>query len=368
MERLKMIVQELRELKKEGDYWDFKREPHNNNADLLHDILCLSNSLHKGDRYLIIGIDEDNDFQKYDLKQESIENRKTQANLMDFLSSKKFAGDYEPEIKLEILHYEDGSEIDVIVIKDTLYKPYFLSDDYQDGKETVRAGVVYNRKRDKNVPKNNVANLYQIEKMWKERFGLDDRPSKRMQFFLLKPKEWKKGFNFGRDTYHNNFPEFRIEFIERKEINNKLKYLFPDDENSFVSLAKFKFHTTTLFDLEYLNLDGDRTMFPLPDIKRFFNSGSFYYFTKNSIKGKFLYFLYEEFNILDYCNQSVPIPIFESEDDMEIFLCNLEFDNDIDFEKYLSEKKLIEVEKRRSVSLKLTIQVYEMLKRKNKRK
>ena len=364
MEELKKIVEELRGLKKEGDYWDFKREPHHNNVDLLHDILCLSNSLHKGDRYLIIGIDEKNDYKNYDLNQDKINKRKTQAKLMDFLSKIKFAGDYEPEIKLAALYYKDKSEIDVIIIKDKLYKPYFLSDDFRDGKETVRAGVVYNRKRDKNVPKNNVANLYQIEKMWKQRFGLDDKPAERMQNLLLKPNEWQKGFDFGRDTYHKTFPEFSIEFSEGKNCNNILSYLFNDDEISFIGLAKFKFHTTTLFDLVYLKLDGARTMFPRPDIKQFFNSGNFYYFTKNSIKGRFLYFLYEDYIILDYINHSVPIPIFESEDDMEIFLCNLEFDADIDFGKYLSEKKLNEAEKHSGVSLTLTIQVYEMLRRK----
>jgi hypothetical protein len=363
MKVLKSIVKELAELKKEGDYWDFKREPHHNNADLLHDILCLSNSLHKGDRYLIIGIDEKNDYKIHDLKQESIKDRKTQANLMDFLSSKKFAGDYEPEIKLETLCYEDKSEIDVIIIKDTLYKPYFLSDDYRDCKETIRAGVVYNKKRDKNVPKNNVANLYQIEKMWKQRFGLADRPAERMQNLLLKPNEWEKGFDYGRDTYHKTFPEFSIEFGEGKNSNHILGYLFNDDENTFISLAKFKFHTTTLFDLVYLNLDGGKTMLPRPDIKRFFNSGSFYYFTNNSIKSKFLYFLYEDYIILDYINHSVPIPIFESEDDMEIFLCNLEPDDNIDFRNYLTKEKLEEAEKCRDVSLKLTIQVYESLKK-----
>lgn len=30
--------------KTEGQYWDFKREPHKNNESLVHDILCLANT------------------------------------------------------------------------------------------------------------------------------------------------------------------------------------------------------------------------------------------------------------------------------------------------------------------------------------
>lgn len=42
--------------KTEGQYWDFKREPHKNNESLVHDILCLANTKHDGDRFLIIGV------------------------------------------------------------------------------------------------------------------------------------------------------------------------------------------------------------------------------------------------------------------------------------------------------------------------
>ena len=37
-------IVELIERKAEGSYWDFKKEWHSNNADLLHDIICMANS------------------------------------------------------------------------------------------------------------------------------------------------------------------------------------------------------------------------------------------------------------------------------------------------------------------------------------
>ncbi len=44
---------------KESEWLDFKREFHSNNAKLLHDILCLSNALYDGDRFIVFGIAND---------------------------------------------------------------------------------------------------------------------------------------------------------------------------------------------------------------------------------------------------------------------------------------------------------------------
>ena len=49
---------ELISLKQEGEFWDFKRQWHENKADLLHDIICMANNLTDNDGYIIIGIDE----------------------------------------------------------------------------------------------------------------------------------------------------------------------------------------------------------------------------------------------------------------------------------------------------------------------
>ena len=46
---LKEEILQLINSQREGDYWDFKVEPHENNASLLHDIICLANSLHIGE-------------------------------------------------------------------------------------------------------------------------------------------------------------------------------------------------------------------------------------------------------------------------------------------------------------------------------
>ena len=57
--RLKDVVLNFLYLKKEGVYWDFKQEHHKNNVDFIHDVICLANAKHVGDRYLIFGISDD---------------------------------------------------------------------------------------------------------------------------------------------------------------------------------------------------------------------------------------------------------------------------------------------------------------------
>jgi predicted HTH transcriptional regulator len=66
---------------REAEWLDFKKEYHDNNASLLHDILCLANSYSNSDRYLVFGVADDHSVTGVaaDI------NRKTNANLQDFL-------------------------------------------------------------------------------------------------------------------------------------------------------------------------------------------------------------------------------------------------------------------------------------------
>ena len=63
MENLTKEVLDLIESKREGSYWDFKREWYKKEKidDLLLDIICMSNNLVDRDCYIIIGVDEESD-------------------------------------------------------------------------------------------------------------------------------------------------------------------------------------------------------------------------------------------------------------------------------------------------------------------
>ena len=82
--------------------------------DLLIDIICMANNLVDRDCYIIIGVDEENDFKITDVS--SDENRKNTQNIVDFLRNKPFAGNVRPEVYVRTIKLEENV-IDVIVIK-----------------------------------------------------------------------------------------------------------------------------------------------------------------------------------------------------------------------------------------------------------
>ena len=57
-------IKTLIALRQEGAYWDFKREWYGekHKGDLLKDIICMANNLANRDAYIIIGVDEEQDY------------------------------------------------------------------------------------------------------------------------------------------------------------------------------------------------------------------------------------------------------------------------------------------------------------------
>lgn len=51
-------IRSLIDSKREGEYWDFKAKCHENKAELLHDIICLSNNLLSNEAYLILEVSD----------------------------------------------------------------------------------------------------------------------------------------------------------------------------------------------------------------------------------------------------------------------------------------------------------------------
>ncbi len=48
-------------------------------------------------------------------------------------------------IKLETIKYQSNIEIDILVIKNNVDKPFFLTKDYSYQGKTIRAGVIHTR-------------------------------------------------------------------------------------------------------------------------------------------------------------------------------------------------------------------------------
>ena len=148
--------------KVEKDYYDYKLKLHDNNEDLLHDILCLSNNINNIDAYLILGVNDE--CEVVGLKGKLISN-----NILDFLKSKSFAGDHMPEIEVKNLFYL-YNDIGVIVCKSSKYVPFYLTEKFRGIKENH----IYTRVGDTNTPKDKNANYNDIVKLWRFHFNREN--------------------------------------------------------------------------------------------------------------------------------------------------------------------------------------------------
>ena len=179
MDLSKKII-ELVNLKKEGKTWDFKEKWYTSKALLLHDILNMANNETSKDSFIIIGVDENDDFSLINVKDDP--NRYNQNRLNNLLHSPKikFAGDNIPIIKLETVNIYD-CYIDVIIIKSTDNVPYYLVDNYvektldNNGKKLeiiVHSSHIYIRRNDSNTPIDKCATANEIERLWRKRLEL----------------------------------------------------------------------------------------------------------------------------------------------------------------------------------------------------
>lgn len=197
----------------EGEYWDFKRQWYGEEgkADLLHDIICMSNNLVDRDSYIIIGVEDDGKVCGIDKDP----NRMSQQNIIDFLRSKKFAGNIRPTVYVIKSLPIREKIIDVIVIKDTTNTPYFLTEPYR------KVGVnIYTRIGDTNTPKNKMADYDKILRLWRKFEGIDKSPLERFNIYLKNLKDWLPSAADGIHSdskgactwYYRQYPEFTISY------------------------------------------------------------------------------------------------------------------------------------------------------------
>lgn len=288
---LKEVITNLIQSKREGEYWDFKRDPHDNNAELLHDILCLSNVIYSGPRYLIIGVSDPHDDCKIVGLSDHQKNRKKQSDVIDFLRTKNFAGNYRPELELKTITISKKA-IDVIIIFDNPNKPYYICSNYRIKDKEVKANYIYTRTSDSNTPIDKSADIHIIERMWRQRFGLDLSPLNRLKQLLLEPSDWFIDLGNKSYAYHKIHPEFNIQFSEPERVIEPFGFYYPN-ETSFIGDAIFKYHNTILYESNYMYCDEMRVELVWPKTAHIWNGKHnwFYYYDLSSLEGIFLYFL-----------------------------------------------------------------------------
>ena len=314
-------------LKKEGEFWDFKLKHHDNPADLVKDIICLANTVrHKGLRYLILGVCPDN-YQTIGF--DAAATRRSQADIISILRNANFSAAHFPDIRLETIDV-DGKQLDVIVIADSAYKPYYLETDYSKNGKTMRAGVVYSRTQDANTPNDRSAPATDIEQMWRERFGLSQTPLERAIKYLGNIKNWQE---MSGVSHHKNFPEFTIKEVSD---DNHLDYTqewtrgeigASYSSGNAATVFEIKYHQTTLADIHIVIFDGGKKSIVAPDWKPY-GKGRIYFYMRDSIQYAFQHYWSALHSNKDdsenikksSVNGNFSLPVFDDEEDLASFL------------------------------------------------
>ncbi|MCB4781591.1 MAG: ATP-binding protein [Sulfurovum sp.] len=324
---LKLEIEKLIRLKKEGVYWDYKEMHHDKTINLIHDITCLANAQHNSDRYIIFGVSDDGSVKE-------LKKFKKQADIIDTLRNSKYADDIFPDIRLEDMMM-DTKKIQILIIKNRPNKPYYFSSDIHvkdEDKSKLRAGTIYTRVMDTNTPKNRVASSKDIEYMWKERFGLIQTPLERMQIYLEKCEGWKF---FDGIYFFEKHPEFTIKPIDKDDYNGnetrewargEIGYHYEIGNGTYV-FGLF-YHTTLMDEVICVVFDGGKKNIVNPSCKPI-GKGRIYYYLEDSLQ----YALHKFFvagddedhskNILSTNNTIFDIPLFSNRNELENFLSDI---------------------------------------------
>lgn len=186
----------------------------------------MANNRSGKDGYIIFGVLDNPKGEICGIEEDG--NRRNQQQIIDLLQSHKLKWAYGvyPSVELNTLQLE-SHEVDVLVVKSTLDIPYFLTEDYSRTVEgskprVVRANYIYTRVCDTNTPINRSAAPYQVEMLWRRRFGLDLLPLEQVKRKLLQRDDWDsyEDDDNGNTVYYNRFsPEYtiRTRSIDRPE-------------------------------------------------------------------------------------------------------------------------------------------------------
>jgi len=321
-------------LKQEGEYWDFKKEWHQDNAVLLHDIICMANNLVDRDAYIIIGVDEENNHNVCDITTDP--NRKTTQNLVDFLREKRFSGGIRPKVYVQSMIL-DAMTVDILVVLNNFNTPFFLTESYHG----VFANNIYTRVMDTNTPKNQSADIGHVEYLWKKRFGLTSTPLERVQLLLREPENWLSSpEETSMIEFYKFAPEYTIEHIQADRDGYEF-YLFgqADSRPRWYDI-NIKYHQTLIASIGGVGLDGARFFTASPQSNticfghRFDldNGVSYKYFNKDTLE----YATYEYYLMKIRARHEAQIANRKYMDCILVFESELE---KVQFEIYVREKQ-----------------------------
>ena len=284
LSRIQEEAPKLIALKREGAYWDFKKEWHKDNSELIHDILCLANNLEGDVSYLFIGIDEEEGYSVCDVENNDHAERKTNQMIVDMLSKTKWDNGQPPFAVVEPMEL-DGGTIDILcVVSRREDMPYSLS----KGSGKVRAHMVHTRRVDSNTPIDEGASWNEVEDIWRHHFSLDESPLARVKVMLEDKEHWRflSEVVGTEDKYYLYAPEFTVCHYSDDERDGYEYYMLNQtDPSPSWYMIEIRYFQTRIFDTLGIALDGGRYFAPAP-------SRSFVRWNRRSLDFNLMYCYY----------------------------------------------------------------------------
>ena len=286
----------LIESKREDDWWDFKREHHQDKAELVHDILCMANNRPRKDSYIIFGVDNET-FSVVGVEADTY--RRNQQGITDILRNITFVGSVRPRIEIQTITL-DNHEIDVLIIKDSLEVPYYLEKEYQDkdvknadGKKygkIVKPYHIYTRVVDNNTAIDKQADINDVEFLWRKRFGIELPIMERLHILLSETDKWIFDWGNKKYCYHTDYPEFQIIQVDDVEQGWYPAAAFYAHPVMHFARLNITYHSTVIYETELWVFDQLRKYLPQAENYSIEQHADFWYtyYTLDSIEGRLL--------------------------------------------------------------------------------
>lgn len=244
-------ILDLLKTHRQGEYWSFYPQWHEDIKMLLLDILCFANTVHDKDCYLIFGVDAQGH------PKNIAASGRSQEKMEYILGRMPWAGHHPPEIAVDAMEVE-GSRLEILTVFDSAGTPYFL----EQTAYGIDAGQIYTCRGDTGKQKG-IASYQETEDLWKKHFGLLKTPLDYIYDRFKSPGEWK----MKNAAYYNVFkPEYHLQLVENREVALPEFYAYAmNDACTFYKTLYIKSGAMSLGQHAMVLLDRGKYLTPVPD-------------------------------------------------------------------------------------------------------
>jgi hypothetical protein len=193
---------------------------------------------------------------------------------------------------------------------------------------------VYSRNGSSNTPIDRNASETELEKMWRQRFGLDKSPAARVKKYLLDVDNWVQDQS---TAFYEPFPEFTIQedfgalsglASDQEWSRGEIGYHYTPGNSATQMLLRY--HQTCLSKIHVVVFDGTKKSIVAPRWEAA-GAGRFYYYLEESVDYAYQCHLVASESGKDHSrglsftsgseqNGIYDIPVFQNKNELKIFL------------------------------------------------